>query len=82
MTSELPGAEQWGKGDLCELAHIRVVLDGRYHCELADGRSFDVNAGEMYDVPAGLPHSGTALHGYPPPDPAMAATCRMFGPLV
>jgi hypothetical protein len=52
----LPGAEQWMTGDLCGLAHIGVVLEGTYHYELADGRSFDVHAGEMYDVPAGLPH--------------------------
>jgi hypothetical protein len=52
----LPGAEQWVTGDLCELAHIGVVLDGTLHYELADGRSFDVHAGEMYDVPAGHPH--------------------------
>lgn len=52
----LPGADQWVKGDLCELVHIGIVLDGTYHFELADGRSFDVRAGEMYHVPEGTPH--------------------------
>ena len=52
----LAGAEQWVTADLCEMAHVGAVLEGTYHFALADGRSFDVGAGEVYDIPAGLPH--------------------------
>jgi hypothetical protein len=52
----LPEAAQFVTGELCELRHIGVVLEGTYRFELADGTAIDVHAGEAYDIPEGTPH--------------------------
>lgn len=43
-------------GTRCRAAHLGVVIEGTYHYELDDGTSFDVGPGEVYDIPAGIPH--------------------------
>jgi hypothetical protein len=52
----LPGAAQWVTGELCELRHLGLVIEGRYRYEMADGTTIDVGAGETYDIPGSNPH--------------------------
>ena len=43
-------------GDACTMAHFGLVLEGRYHFEFEDGTSVDVDAGGVFQIPAGRPH--------------------------
>jgi hypothetical protein len=43
-------------GDWCEAHHVGVQLSGRQAIALSDGTTFEIEAGELYDIPPG--HDG------------------------
>ena len=50
-------------GDWCEAHHVGVQLSGRQAIKLADGVTFEIEAGELYDIPPG--HEGWTLGDEP-----------------
>ena len=39
--------------ELCEVHHLGFVISGQLHCEMRDGASIELRAGDAYEVPPG-----------------------------